>query len=60
MIKAKQEGTSVLYDPEGFDSTAALDRYHKLNKKWFKTKRVKAEMEDLDGALTAYEQFNGT
>ena len=56
MIVNKQEGTDVLYDPDGFNVHEAWDRYWKLKRKWFKTKRVWDEINDLDRAILAHEK----
>ena len=47
----KKEGSEMLYDPEGFDAYDALRRYHNLKGRWFKTKKVRAEMDDLSSAI---------
>ena len=56
LVQPKCEGQGYLYDPEGFDPTEALERYHKLKRRWFKTRKVRAEMTDLDGALLIHSK----
>ena len=51
LAQVKAEGSSYLYDPDGFSSEDALTRNYKLNKRWFKTKKVRREMRDLADAI---------
>ena len=56
LAPCKAEGTTVLYDLDGFNVHEAWDRYWKLKRRWFKTKKVYAEMRDLDEAILIYEK----
>ncbi len=53
-VQIKREGSSFLYDPEGFDYDASCREITRLRRKWWQTKRVKREIKDLSEACAIY------
>ena len=56
MVPIKAEGTAVLYDPEGFDLDETTKELVKLYRKWFKTRKVRQRIHDLERAIDIWAE----
>jgi hypothetical protein len=55
LASLKQEGTTVFYDFNGFDRQPEVDAYKKLCKRFWQTKKVRKEADDIMGNIIAYD-----
>ena len=56
LAQVKAEGTTVFYDFDGYDVDLEWEKYWKLRKRFWKTKRVKREIGRIEVEILAYEK----
>ena len=56
LAPCKAEGTTVFYDFDGYDVDLEWEKYYKLIGRFWQTKRVKREAQQIADEILAYEK----